>query len=165
MKRFLLLTAAAAVLLSLVNLTASTAPHSSFDATADDEEAIRAVIDQQTTTFYDRDLAAYLEVWAKVPHAVRMYPDGERITGWQAVEEHYTQLMMDESAPVLGLVYEPRDIDIQIYDDVAWVINNQHVAGEVSGGPFAGDQWVHRFLEKHDGEWKVVMLLHGVIPE
>lgn len=124
-----------------------------------EKRAIKELLERQTRLFWVGDYDSYVQVWAHEPHVVRMDPNGQRTVGWSAVSDIYRNWMGATRRPVQDYTLATSDWHIHVNGSAAWAINNQHETGTVEGEPYATDVWNVRFLEKTDGQWKVVLIL------
>lgn len=121
--------------------------------------AIIELLERQTRLFWVGDYDSYVQVWAHEPYVVRMAPNGQQTVGWNAVSDIYRDWIGTTRRPVQDYTLTTSDWHIHVNGSAAWAINNQHETGTVEGESFARDVWNVRFLEKTDGQWKVVLIL------
>ena len=124
-------------------------------ASAEDEAAIKKVIEGVTTSMYARDLKTYLAYWVNAPYVSRVAVDREgkvtKMTGdeWRKmVEEYATQNL----APSKETATRENWL-IRVNGNAAFVVFDQHNQYPDST---TRDSVEERYLERVDNEWKIV---------
>jgi len=127
-----------------------------------EREAIMKVISEEYTAFNSNDFDSYASHWVHAPY-VRNQDRWERsdmhpVEGWEAQAVGTEQYMEgDQQAMTQEVVRE--NINLRIYEDVAWVTFDQYRhERSAEGAPYLGQET--RILEKHDGQWKLVYSAH-----
>ncbi|MGC1242078.1 MAG: hypothetical protein WA874_10830 [Chryseosolibacter sp.] len=146
MKRYLF--SMAAVLLFSLSATAQKTT---------DEDAIKAVIEQETKAYFSIDYDNWINSWSHVPYAYWSYADTAGLNyfaGWKAIEIGFNDYF---------ITTKPSRIEVdrtwehlRIYKDGAYARFRQAVITNGVRGP---EQTEIRVLEKDkDKQWKIVLV-------
>jgi ketosteroid isomerase-like protein len=127
------------------------------DKNSEDEAKIKALIEKQSHTFYNRDWNAYQQTWAHEPYVVRMF-NQDRTVGWAAVQNIYKNWWESYSEPVRNLKIDYNDYHIKINGNMALALHHQKTSGIWDDEQQTAYGSNVRFLEKIDGEWKTIYL-------
>jgi hypothetical protein len=129
---------------------------------AQERKAILKVIEQESAAFWDKDFAAYAGCWAQQDY-VRTHgwwADGgiTVVKGWEE-RARRTRSYMEEFPEVNSQHVRRENISIRVYQDAAMVTFDQYGTdiGE-SLLDMPGLSHETRFLEKQDGQCKIVYL-------
>ncbi len=148
MKKFII-TVAAALLLSLPILA---------QKKISDEEAIKAVIENETRAYFNVDYKNWMESWAHVPYAYWSFADTAGLNqykGWKAIEIGFTDYFVTSkpSNATIDRTWE----DLRIYKDGAFARYKQVLT---VNGVKGVEQTEIRVLEKDkkDDKWKIVLV-------
>ena len=140
----------------------ASAQHTDFKApVADDEAAVRKVIEGSTSDLYAANIDSYLNSWANVPYISRVSFNaaGEvsRMNGeeFRAMIETMRKTWKPDARKITR-----SDFSIRINGSSAFVVFNQH-SDNVDGTK--RDTIEERYLEKMSGEWKIINVT--VIPK
>jgi hypothetical protein len=138
----------------------------SASVTAQEEKAIKAVIEKETSAFFNVDRKGWEESWLQVPYAYWSYSDSTGtnfIEGWDAVKKSFDDYFRTQvSSRQIDVAHQannkPVTIDrtwkeIRIYGTGAYVRYNQRVKDDQI---YRDETSQVRILEKKDGKWKVV---------
>ena len=124
--------------------------------------AVMRIIEAETYAFWHKDYAAWAPCWAHVPE-IRMMGwwarGGINITkGWDALSSKVAGLMAENPTPNPTAAKVRREnINMRISDAMAWVTFDQY--GTDTGEPdmdMPESSHETRFLEKYEGQWKIV---------
>lgn len=129
----------------------------------DDEKnrtEILRVIENESKAFWDKDYERWSSYWVHAPY-IRTMGWWERggvtvVKGWDERGPRTKAHMKDNPDPNPQNVVR-ENINIRIYQDAAWVTFDQY--GKDNGVPdmdMPGLSRETRFMEKHDGQWKIV---------
>lgn len=148
MKKFII-TVAAALLLSLPILA---------QKKISDEDAIKAVIENETRAYFNVDYKNWMESWAHVPYAYWSFADTAGLNqykGWKAIEIGFTDYFVTSkpSNATIDRTWE----DLRIYKDGAFARYKQVLT---VNGVKGAEQTEIRVLEKDkkDDKWKIVLV-------
>lgn len=148
MKKFII-TVATALLLSLPILA---------QKKISDEEAIKAVIENETRAYFNVDYKNWMESWAHVPYAYWSFADTaglNQFKGWKAIEIGFTDYFVTSkpSNATIDRTWE----DLRIYKDGAFARYKQVLT---VNGVKGAEQTEIRVLEKDkkDNKWKIVLV-------
>ena len=150
MKKLLFLVFAAAV---------ASSAFGQADATLEqDKEAIKAVIQEETQSYCDKDFDRYAATFKHDESVVdlRAYMTNYSLTvGWEANAAGMKNIMANNPEPIKNTEVK-QNFRIQVHGDCAWAIFDNLMYNE-DGKLDAQDVGVN-FLEKIDGKWKIVYL-------
>lgn len=131
----------------------------------DDKTAIKAVIEKETTSFFNADRKAWEDTWVHEPYAYWSYSDSTGtsfIEGWDAVnrtfDEYFRTHVAGRNIDVAHqgnnkITIDRTWKDIRIYGNGAFV----HYIQRVKDGGIQRDETSQiRVMEKKDGKWRVV---------
>ena len=122
---------------------------------AEDEAAIKKVIEGLTTTMYARDFKTYLNYWSTAPYVSRVGVDQEgkvtKMTGdeWRKVAEQYATQNLKPSQETATR----ENWLIRVNGNAAFVVFDQH--NQYPDGT-TRDSVEERYLERVSNEWKIV---------
>lgn len=122
--------------------------------------SILQVIEKESTAFWDKDYEKWAECWVQEPY-IRTMGWWERggvtvVKGWEDRGPRTRQHMENNPEPNPQNVRR-ENINMRVYQDAAWVTFDQY--GNDTGEPemdMPGLSRETRFLEKHNGQWKIV---------
>ena len=122
-----------------------------------EKEAIKKVITEATEAFRARDFdkiaATYVQDESMVKTAAAK--GGFAVNyGWKQVGENYKNNFKNYPEPVSGK-FEKTNFKIKVYKESAWVVHDEIIHGD---NDTTYKQVITHFLEKHDGQWKVVYM-------
>ena len=133
--------------------------------------AILAVIAGESQAFWDKDYERWASYWVHAPYVRTMgWWEAGGVTvvrGWKERGPRTKEHMVNNPDPNPQNVVR-ENINLRIYPESAWVTFDQY--GKDTGEPemdMPGLSRETRFLEKHDGQWKIVYvgwLLEGTPP-
>ena len=123
-----------------------------------DEEAIKAVIENETRAYFNVDYKNWMESWAHVPYAYWSFADTAGLNqykGWKAIEIGFTDYFVTSkpSNATIDRTWE----DLRIYKDGAFARYKQVLT---VNGVKGVEQTEIRVLEKDkkDDKWKIVLV-------
>lgn len=126
----------------------------SFPAVAQsDVDQIKAVIAEETASYYNVDHKKWFETWAKVPYASWSYADRDTyrlLDGWETMNKAFEEYFKTGKPSHSEIINEW--IEVRIYDGGAYVRFNQKVKDDFE---IQLTSQV-RVLEFQDGRWKIV---------
>jgi hypothetical protein len=129
---------------------------------SNDASAIMDVIAAESVAFWDKDFEAWSRCWVHEPY-VRVLGWWARggvtvMKGWEAISERMKEVMTENPQPNPTAARVRREnINLRIDGNTAWVTFDQF--GEDTGDvqmDMPGLSHETRFLEKQDGEWRIV---------
>lgn len=132
---------------------------------AAEEEAIKAVNQKQLDAVRTASYEGEAAVWAHEPYIV--HGSGTRdAVGWDSLSvvykktfEEWKKLMQDEPDKYHRDEWTGSNYDIHLNGNVAFIFYDEHVRGIWEGESVSTDNRVLKYLEKKDGEWKIVAVL------
>lgn len=136
--------------------------HSALFQSDDDKDRteILNVIENESRAFWDKDYAKWASYWVHAPY-IRTMGWWERggitvVQGWDERGPRTKSHMLENPDPNPQNVAR-KNINMRIYENAAWVTFDQY--GKDNGEPnmdMPGLSRETRFLEKHNGQWKIV---------
>ncbi len=136
----------------------------SLTATAQDDKAIKAVIERETQTFFNADRKGWEDTWVQTPYVYWSYSDSTGtsfIEGWPALQKsfdeyfrtHVSNINIDVAHQSSKITIDRQWKEMRIYGSGAFV----HYIQRVKEGSIYRDETSQiRILEKKDGKWKIV---------
>lgn len=127
---------------------------------ADDEAAIRQLIEREAAALVSQDLAGLMALWAEdavivdAKHTPDDEQDDARWRGHDAIRERYVVLVLPGNPLSAGA----RDIEITVEGNTATATSTTVIGNETSAG---GDRW--RFVRR-DGRWLIAGLTYNLEP-
>ncbi len=120
-----------------------------------DEEAIKRVIEKESTAYFNVDYKTWAETWVQVPHAYWAYTDasGTRfLEGWDTIKTSLASYFKS-SQPSSGEITN-HWLEVRVYQTGAYVRFTQMVIDGID----RTETTQIRVLEKQNGEWRVVCM-------
>lgn len=125
----------------------------SIIAQKNDIEAIKTLIEKETTAFFEIDYDTWASSWSQAPYAFWSFADTTDVnsfSGWENIEEGFKEYFRT-SKPSKAKI-ERTWMDIKVYGNGAYARFTQHVSDNTARPP----QAEVRVLEKVKGSWKIV---------
>ena len=129
-----------------------------------EKEAILAVIDEESRTYYERDFEAWKNTYVQEAYQMRMgYWEGyenaiQYVKGWDDLVEYkknrFTRTTEDEWD---DSIQDKKYTAIRIFPEVAWLTYEQKDY-EAGTGDLLGDAVGNVIVEKKDEEWKIAYI-------
>lgn len=119
-----------------------------------DITAIKQVIEKETKAFFEIDRSTWQDQWAHTPYSFWSFADTTDVnffSGWDNINSGF-EVYFTTSKPSKAKIEREWE-SINIYGKAAYVRFKQKVADE---DITRGEQAEVRFLEKIDGQWKIV---------
>jgi len=121
---------------------------------AKEEEAIKQVVQAALDAFIAKSYDATVATWAHTPYIVR-----KDIVGWDSVSVFYQEAYKQFKDPEYQFkVFKASNFDIYINGNFASVFHDEHLERIWDGEEETSDARAHKYLEKIEGEWKVITL-------
>ena len=122
-----------------------------------EKEAIKKVISEATEAYraknFNKIATAYVHDNSLIKTTASLQGHSE-VYGWKEVSENYKNFFKNNPDPVTGK-YEKVNFKIKVYGESAWSIHDE-VFTDPEG--MTSKQVITHFLEKHDGQWKIVYM-------
>jgi hypothetical protein len=120
-----------------------------------EKEAIKKVVQAALDALKAKSYDAEVATWAQTPYIVR-----RGIVGWDSVSVFYQESFKSWfGKPENQIrVFTASNFDIYINCNFASVFHDEHIERIWDGEEITGDSRVHKYLEKIEGEWKVIAL-------
>ena len=122
-----------------------------------EKEAIKAIIEEQTNAFIDRDFDRLAATHVKDETFIRLRASKSSYgydVGWEDRSSILEELFKNN--PVVTNKFKNTNYKIKVYSESAWAVYDENWYD--SEGESLGMNINVRFLEKTDGEWKIVYL-------
>ena len=123
-----------------------------------EKQAIIAVIEEETNSFYNKDFKRFAACYVQDDTFVRLGNSGSSysyIVGWDGFTDIFLGDWFDNNSAPIKNNEVKKNYTIKVYEDCAWVVFDQ---GTKSKGKFIRKNIGVNFLEKVNGEWKIVFL-------
>jgi len=123
-----------------------------------EKKAIISVIKEETNAFLSRDFERLAANYVQDETNIRLAASKSGYTyyvGWEDLGAAFKEYFENNPDPSTNK-YVKTDYKVKVYKESAWAINNETVYD--SEGEISSKMIVVRFLEKVDGEWKIVYL-------
>jgi hypothetical protein len=120
-----------------------------------DEDAIKRVIEKESTAYFNVDYKTWAESWVQAPHAYWAYTDGSGtrfLEGWDAIKKSLIPYFKT-AKPSSGEITN-RWLEVRIYETGAYVRFTQLVID----GTDRTETAQIRVLEKVNGQWRLVCM-------
>ncbi len=142
-------------------ITGCTPPMEEIDVTKE-EVAIMAVLEEELKLFLNRDYNAEAEFVKSADYVRTINNSGNfhnQTVGWDSIFVDLKRFSEQEGwQHTTNLNLEMTDFNIKVYNEVAWAVYNLHNTWEYKGEPYDTKQSRVTFLEKVDGQWKIVLM-------
>jgi len=133
-----------------------------------EEEAIKAVIEEEKSAFMDRDFERMAATWIHSPSSVKIYMDKEgqkSFYGWDKIRETDKESWANDSSDRKKITLEFSDYQFNIYKESAWIICKATWHWNANGKPNTAKQSRILAFEKLDGKWKYTLMAIYHIPD
>jgi|GEM_PF-1423303 hypothetical protein len=134
---------------------------------AAEEEAIKAVLHKQLVVVSNQDYEGEAAVWAHEPYIVRHSGDSY-IVGWDSLSIFYKtwfgevrEKLKEDPEYLTMREYRASNFDIHLNGNVAFVFFDEHYDYTWEGEDYSGVSRGLKYLEKKEGEWRIVAVLPG----
>ena len=121
-----------------------------------ENEAIKQVVQAALDAIKAKDYDAEVATWVHSPYIVR-----RDIVGWDSVSVYYQKMFKrwnDEPENFQSRVFTASNFDIYINGNFASVFHDEHYERIWNGEDQTLDSRMHKYLEKIEGEWKVITI-------
>jgi hypothetical protein len=121
-----------------------------------EKEAIKQVVQAQLDAIKAASYDGEAALWAQRPYIVR-----KDIVGWDSVSVFYQEMFKkwnDEPENFQARVFTASNFDIYINGNFVSVFHDEHFEGIVEGEEMTSDGRAHKYIEKIEGEWKIITL-------
>ena len=118
--------------------------------------AIKLLVQTQLNAVIDASVEGEAAVWAQTPYIVR-----KDVVGWDSILVHYEKSFGDWlNDPENNQIdmFTASNFDIYINGNFASVFHDEHGEGIMNGEEFSIHHRVHKYVEKIEGEWKIITL-------
>ncbi len=119
-----------------------------------EKEAIKDVIQAQLDAVLALSFEGEAAVWAQTDYIVR-----RDARGWDSISAYYQEFFQSYSSDTMdfeGRVFTASNYDIHVNGTFASVFHDQHLEYVLNGEENVSDGSEHKYLEKIDGEWKLI---------
>jgi hypothetical protein len=126
---------------------------------AAEKEAIKAVIEQETEMWRQRNFEGFKKSWAHKPYSFWLgasKPNFTEIASWDSIGTHYKEIF--ERSSEIKVKIKNENYMFRIYDDNAWVTFEQHFIEDTTAQSDEIPSKELRVLEKTEGEWKIIFV-------
>lgn len=116
-------------------------------------EAIKSVIEKETSAFFDIDYKTWADSWSHAPYAFWSFADTTDVnsfSGWENIQKGFREYF--QTAKPSKAKIERTWMDVKVYGNAAYARFTQRVDDNTLRPP----QAEVRMLEKIKGQWKIV---------
>jgi hypothetical protein len=134
---------------------------------ANEEVAIKAVIEEEKSAFMDRDFERMAATWIHNPSSVKIYMDKEgqkSFLGWDKIREADKESWAKDSYDRKKITLDFSDYQFNIYNECAWILCKATWHWNDNGKPNTVKQNRILAFEKQDGKWKYTLMAIYHIP-
>lgn len=128
---------------------------------AAEEEAIKAVIIEETSAYLSQDLVRLLETLIQDENSIYISIGSlgyiEKL-GWEELYPYYKKMSAGDMSDYEDITTVRSDWRINLCGESAFVIYNQEMKFNYKGNPMETHSKEHRFLKKIKGDWKISMV-------
>lgn len=145
------------LLVAIVALVISTGLTAKENNSGKEEEAIKKVITEATEAFRARDFDKISKTYVHDETLVKTAAakGGFNVNyGWDKIAENYQNNFKNSPEPATEK-FEKVNFKIKVYKESAWAVHDEIITGN-DGSTYK--QVITHFLEKHNGDWKVVYM-------
>jgi len=132
--------------------------HENIDV-AKEENAIKNVIREEIECFVDQDIKE-AEFYKKADYLriISNYGNShDQTVGWDSLYASVKRITEQDRSEVSDIKFECKDFHIKVYEDVAWAVYEVPLSWVWKGEPGESSSTKVTFLEKVDGDWKIVL--------
>lgn len=122
-----------------------------------DKEAIIKVITESTKAYRNKDFNKIANTFVHDESLVKTTAAkaGYSVNyGWKEISENYQTFFKNYPDPATGK-FEKINFKIKVYKECAWATHDEMLYDEAGN---KNKQVITHFLEKHNGEWKIVYM-------
>ena len=144
-------------LFAVLLIAGCTPPKEEIDV-AKEEEAIKALIEESTQAYYDRDLELLTATQVTDESFIRLqgYKDSYNYSvGWEERIASLKEVIKNNPDPT-AVKLKNANYKIKVYPKSAWAVYDENIYDNEEN--FLSMSIQARFLEKGDEEWKIVYL-------
>jgi hypothetical protein len=126
-----------------------------------EKEAIIAVIEEQTHANIDGDFDRLSNTFVKDENTIRMSSMKAGYTfreGWDIIGPVYEEWLKERWSDYTNRKHEKTNYRIKVYPNSAWAVFDEKIERDYKGEHQEFQSIGVRFLEKVNGEWKIVFL-------
>jgi len=127
---------------------------------AQEEKAIKNVIKEEIECFVNQDIKE-AEYFKKVDYLRIINNEGnshQQTVGWDSLYAYVKTMTEADWSEVSELKFKCKDFHIKVYDDLAWAVYEVPLNWIWKGEPGEASSTKVTFLEKVEGDWKIVLM-------
>jgi hypothetical protein len=143
------------LIIVLISVFAVSSLYCQQSSTQDKEkEAIIALIEEETQSYYDRDFERWSECYIHSDDNVRMLASKTWHNYLDGFEKHKNDIKSSFETEKETNREKKKPLTVKVYDKSAWIVFENEVFSEE--GDSTEKVWVTYFLEKPENDWKIV---------
>lgn len=127
---------------------------------AQEEEAIKKAIKEEIECFVNQDIKE-AEFFKKVDYLRIISNNGnshQQTVGWDSLYANVKKIVEYDRTGLSDFKFECKDFHIKVYEDVAWAVYEVPLSWIWKGEPGKASSTKVTFLEKVEGDWKIVLM-------
>ena len=133
-----------------------------------EQEAIKAVMEEEKRAFYNRDLEALAATWIQEPSSIKLYmnKDGQtQLIGWDKIYADDKQYLETDTMDRKKIDISFSDYQFNIYENNAWVMLKTIWKIPQNDTTLIFEQTRISAFEKTDGKWKYILMAIFNVPD
>jgi hypothetical protein len=126
-----------------------------------EEEAIKAVFENEKAAFFNQDKAGISDCWVQDDKSKKIWLSDkgvEMIEGWEKINASIDKEVSDTTWNRKLMTCTFSDYQIDVMDNSAWVTNKSNWKGTFNGKEMDASQTRIQVLKKVDGKWKFALM-------
>jgi SnoaL-like domain len=132
-----------------------------------DKEAIKAVIEAETHAFYDKNSAAFKDLYVQDESQTRVMLAGSELSitsGWSKFKLMADSIPLNDWSELKNFTFRHEYVAIKVLGNVAWAILKYQSNYYYKGVATRDRDLQTIVLEKTDGKWKISCFVISTIP-
>lgn len=133
-----------------------------------EQEAIKAVMEEEKKAFYNRDLEGLAASWIQEPSSIKLYlnKDGQtQLIGWDKIYADDKLYLETDTTDRKKIDIDFSDFHFNIYENNAWVMFKAIWKIPQDGKINIFEQTRISAFEKTDGKWKYTLMAIYNVPD
>jgi hypothetical protein len=133
-----------------------------------EQEAIKAVMEEEKQAFYNRDLEALAATWIQEPSSIKLYLTKEgqtQLIGWDKIYADDKRYLETDTMDRKKIDISFSDFQFNIYENNAWVMFKAIWKIPQNSTTNIFEQTRISAFEKTDGKWKYTLMAIYNVPD
>jgi len=132
-----------------------------------EQEAIKAVMEEEKNAFYNRELEGIAATWMQKPSSIKLYmnKNGQtQLIGWDKIYEDDKEYLKTDTLDRKKIDVKFSDYQFNIYENNAWVMFKAIWNIPQNDTTYIFEQTRISAFEKTDGKWKYTLMAIFNVP-